>query len=166
MKRMIVWLVVCVMLIASTNIAFAERAKYANTKAFLAKLDEVGYTYTVLGINDDKDEWVTLGMRGDKVSFNIDYYFNEDNSEVRIRVWDLLSFKGSDLSNVLHTVNELNLNWRYCTWFVFEDDNTVSVSFDVLLRENEDVGDIVYEAMYHVCSIIDLGYESLEKYAQ
>ena len=165
MKKSIAGLLVMIMLVACTVSAFAVKAEYANAKDFLDKLDEMDIVYNVVSKADDedKDDHIRVGNKGDYCSYNIEYFFNEDNDQVNIRVWYLITYKTEDLPDLLSALNKLNNTYKFCRWYADDSDNTVTLGWDMILRENADAGDIVKEATIRLAQIIDDAYPNIMK---
>ena len=140
MKRLLTGIICLIMLTMCVGTGFAVKAQYTNTQAFLDALDGISITYTVINNTDeDKTDQVKVNNKGDKCAYTINYFFDKDNTEASIRVWDLIKFKDSDLEKVTKAVNSLNYQYKYVKWYVDESDNTVTASWDIIIRENKDV---------------------------
>ena len=165
MKRLFAGILCVIMLTLCTGTGLAVQAKYANTIAFLKAMDDLDITYSVEGITgDDELEQIKISNKGDKISYTINYFFDKENTECGMRVWYVISFNDPDLAKVIRSVNQLNYDYKYVKWYVDESDNTVTASWDIILRENADVGAILSEATLHLVNCIDTGYEVLGIY--
>lgn len=166
MKKVFAGFICIVLLSLCMSTGLAVKAQYDNTVAFLSMMDDMNINYTVEGITDTESEIekVIIKNKGDKATYTISYFFDKENTEVGIRVWDLISFKATDMSRVLRIINSLNYDYKYVRWYVDETDNTVTVAYDVIVRSNADVADVIVEATFHLVNCIDAGYELLEMY--
>ena len=161
MKRFVAGIICVIMLTLCAGTGLAVQAQYPNTIAFLKKMDDLGITYTVEGINEKEQEKITIKNSGDQISYTLVYFFNKDNTECDIRVWYVLYYDAAEFDNVLRAVNKLNNTYKYCTWIADDSDSTITVTCDVILRENGDVGDIVTDATMNVVDIIDDAYANV-----
>ena len=66
---------------------------------------------------------------------------------------------------ILNLVNELNGEYILAKWTA-DDDNTVTVAMDVILRPDDSMADILLEAVARMVDIVDAGYPTLEPYAK
>lgn len=165
MKKALSILLCLVLLLCFSSSALAVEPQYANTKAFLAYMDSRNIFYTVLGIDDENSyELVSIDNQGDKASYTFVMFFDEDYTEVAIRVWDLIEFDKAKTADVTRVINDLNNNYKYGRWIADESDNTVTIAYDVLIRDNSDSPDIILEALLHLVECINYGYELLEPY--
>lgn len=165
MKRLFAGILCVMVLTLCAGTGLAVQAKYANTIAFLQAMDDLDIKYSVEGISgDDELEQIKIQNKGEKVSYTINYFFDKENTECGMRVWYIISFNDADLAKVMRAVNQMNYDYKYGKWYVDESDNTVTVSWDIILRENADVGEILTEATLHLVKIIDTGYEALGIY--
>ena len=159
MKAMLA-LVLAAMLLSSA--ALATAATYANTKDTIASFDGVGLYYTVQGIEDKGYEVVTLGNTSDYWDYTIAFFFNEDNTSVGIRIWDLAAFDEAEIPEALLAVNRANEAFKYARFYIEESDNTLTCSYDIVVREGASVGDIVLEATARLTAILDQSYPYFE----
>ena len=138
-------------------------AIFSNTKAFTAKLDSEDFLYTLRGLDSDGDERLTLTIEGSDVPYHFIYFFNSDMQHTNIRVWYLIEFADEYLVDVVRACNELNYNYNYARFYVDEIDNSVTVSMDLIYRE-EDAGDVVWEATRRMTNVINEAYPRLSPY--
>lgn len=167
MKKIFAAVLAAVMLFSLCTTAFAVSATYTNTKAFIEQMDASNITYTVVGIDDDGDEKITIGNKsksGDE--YVIRCYFNKDNEQVNFRVWNIIDFKENDFGKVLRAVNGLNYKYKWTKLYVDESDNSVTCAMDIIVREGDDAGDIALEAVLRIANILDDVYEELGVYAK
>lgn len=164
MKRLFAGIICVIMLTLCAGTGLAVQAKYANTIAFLKAMDDLDIKYVVQGVNEKKLEQIQIDNQGEQVSYTINYFFDEENTECGLRVWNLITYKDADYAWVLRAINKLNYDYKYTKWFVDETDNTITVGWDIIMRENNDVGAILSEATLHLVQIIDAGYEVLGAY--
>jgi hypothetical protein len=79
-------------------------------------------------------------------------------------VWDLISFPKEDYAAVVNVCNDLNAEYRFITFHVDKSDNTVTATYDLVVRPNDDVGAIVFEAIGWMEYILVEGYPYLSAY--
>ncbi|MDO4492865.1 MAG: YbjN domain-containing protein [Clostridia bacterium] len=166
MKRTIALLLALLTLTFALN-AFAAEGSNPNTLAFTAELDAMGVAYTVHGLTDDGAEKVTLNntdSAGNEYTFT--FFFNGNNEEVTILVWNTIAFKESDFSRVLYAVNDLNSGYKWVKFFVDESDNTVTARQDVIVRDNGTAGSVVKDAMIHMADVMLEGFNVLGVFAK
>lgn len=161
MKRLFAGIICVIMLTLCAGTGLAVQAQYPNTIAFLKKMDDLGITYTVEGINDSEQEKITINNSGEQISYTLVYFFDKDNTECDIRVWYIIYYDGSEASNVLRAVNTLNNTYKYCRWIADESDYTITIAYDINLQENDDIGEILTDATLTVVKLIDDAYANV-----
>lgn len=158
-------LVLCVSVCAS---ALAAEPQFANTKAFLAYMDEIGISYNFLGAASEDTEAVQIPNQTDtdQIPYDFVLIFPEDNTCVSIRIWDFITIDPGKTDEVLRAINQLNGGYKYIKWYVDEENNTINVDYDLIVREGTSVPDIVMEAMVRLYSLIEEGYVKIAGYAK
>ena len=95
---------------------------------------------------------------------DIRFWFPESNDDVSIRVWDVISYRSAVESSVIRACNELNNTYRFVTFEADSNDCTVTLSMDLIVRPEADIGDITLEALVRVYSILKEAYSTLDYY--
>ena len=85
-------------------------------------------------------------------------------TDVSLRVWDVIEFEESDLAKVLITANDLNASYKWVKFVVYTEDCTVSAEMDATFGE-DDAGEICLRDLYRIIDIVDLAYPEFEPYA-
>lgn len=150
------------------NLDEVSSGRYNNTKRFLRVLDEQDYYYTVAKSDDYDTVSVPMSAVSDKgraFSYTAEAYFAPDNTDVAIRVWNLIDFSAQDKAEVEAICAQLNKEYRWLTFYIDESDNSVSASIDCLLFDGSGMGEIVFEAMDHVYLVVTTAYDYFYLYA-
>ena len=166
-KRLFAFLIAICLFVTMSVPAFAASAQYNTTKAFLKVLDREDTRYSYMGIDDDGDEQVNLTINGknaDKIDVKV--YFDDDLDAVSMYSWYVISFTRDDLAAVLLKVNELNTEYRFVKFVVDTSDYSVDAEIDCPLRDDDNAGEIAYDALYYLLAIVDKGYAELKEYAK
>ena len=167
MKKL-VCLVICAMLLIVFNapLAFAASPVYSNTIELIQLFDDMGVKYSFHGMLDSDTEWITLSNRGDECTYDIAILLNSDNEEANIRVINLIEYNEYTYASVLQTINALNEEVKWAKFVALEDDNSIWVEMDLILREEDNSAEYVLEAVLHIAQIIDYAYPKLAVYAK
>lgn len=164
MKKFLVLALSVLLLVGSALPAYAVAPQYKSTQAFVATLDEKDISYTVVGVDPDEDEHVRVSNTDDNdFSYTINLYFDPNEENCSVRVWNIISYSDADYAKVLRTCNALNYKYKYIRFYADESDNTVTASIDLIYRDH-DVGEIVLEAVVHMASILEKGRPDLLVY--
>ena len=165
MKKWIAFLSALILSFSLSAFALADEPQYTNTRAVAAYLDSVDISYTFAG-KVEGDETIYIGNTTGEINYDFALYFTEDNETVYIRVWNLITFDPARLDEVLRTVNQVNSQWSFTAWYVYEEDSTIVVRLDLIVREGDSVQDIVMEGLTRMHHIIKSGCEVLASYAK
>lgn len=165
MKKLAGMLLALAMVVSLFGVTAAAKApEYKNTKAAVKAMGEYALDYTVEEIDEDGDERVVLQHSGEVCSFEMNLFFTEDNEGIIIRVWDLITFDEAKMDDVIHAVNDLNNSYKLVRFYACPD-NSVTASFDLIVREGHEVGDITMEAIARMIGIIEDAYPALSAFA-
>ena len=91
----------------------------------------------------------------------VEIFFDEALDSVSMRSWYVISFDEADLGDVLMQVNKLNSDYKFVTFVVDLNDYSVDAKIDCPLRDDANAGEIAYDALYYIISIIDEAYPEL-----
>ena len=162
-------LLLAVLMICLCSTAFAAEATYDSTKAFCRYLDSKDFTYTVRGIQGEKEYEVvdipyTFSDSGYRITCKAFFYKN--GVEVGFRVWNLIDFNQYFVNSMYKVCNDLNSAYRFARFYVDESDYSITCATDVDLLTN-DIGRLAYEGMMNVINVARYGYEeTLINYAK
>lgn len=145
--------------------ALAENVNYETTALFIEHLDEEGYHYTYQGIDDNDYDRMQMSFEGDNCDPLVNLFFDASEERCSLRVWDVIEYEEVMEPVILGIVNDLNGQYMYAKWTA-DDDFTVTASMDVLLRPNEDTGEILLQAVHNLVNIVDACYPELAPYAK
>ncbi len=160
-------LLVLSLVLCTSAPAFAVSAQYGTTQSFLQVLNDEDHRYHYMGIDDDDFEQVNVSFAGDNLDdIAVEIYFDPELDSVSMRSWYVISFDESDLIELLLTVNELNSDYKYATFVADLSDYSVDVKLDCPLRDDANAGEIAFDALYYIVSIIDEAYPELEIFAK
>lgn len=140
--------------------------EYASTREFLYQLEQedIIYDYGGIDTNNGNKEKVSISFACSGHDIDIRFWFPESNDDVSIRVWDVISYRSAVESSVIRACNELNNTYRFVTFEADSNDYTVTLSMDLIIRPEADIGDITMEAMVRVYSILKEAYSTLDYY--
>ena len=140
--------------------------EYASTREFLYQLEQEDIIYDYGGIDtyNGNKEKVSISFECSGHDIDIRFWFPESNDDVSIRVWDVISYRSAEESSVIRACNELNNTYRFVTFEADSNDCTVTLSMDLIVRPEADIGDITLEALVRVYSILKEAYSTLDYY--
>ena len=140
--------------------------EYASTREFLYQLEQEDIIYDYGGIDtyNGNKEKVSISFEYGGHDIDIRFWFPESNDDVSIRVWDVISYRSAVESSVIRACNELNNTYRFVTFEADSNDCTVTLSMDLIVRPEADIGDITLEALVRVYSILKEAYSTLDYY--
>ena len=117
--------------------------EYASTREFLYQLEQEDIIYDYGGIDtyNGNKEKVSISFECGGHDIDIRFWFPESNDDVSIRVWDVISYRSAVESSVIRACNELNNTYRFVTFEADSNDCTVTLSMDLIVRPEADIGD-------------------------
>ena len=162
-KRGFLILLVAVLVFAFACAALADSPKFNSTKDFLEYLDENDVKYSFLGMNDDqKFEQVQVNYSGDNVDeIHLMIFFHKDEDQAAVRCWNLVTVPQENLDEAYRMVNAKNLEYRWVSFTLDTQDNTIQAEADVGFR-SRDVGAICHDMISRVVAIVDECYPDLQ----
>ena len=165
MKRRISLLIALILALCTAGPAFAvpDNVQYDATRDFLQELEEQNVLYAWRGVDEDKDEVVTITYSLLDGDVTVYFYFEEDDQHCDIFAWDLIEFEESRLNEIYEVCNELNCTYKYCTFFAEPEYFSLSVSMSLIYRAPV-YSEICFEALIHTVNIIDEAMETLADY--
>ena len=163
-------ILVIALLCGATTVSAATKGKpgFATTsaKAFSDYMTAEDYVFDYEGIyensNGKKEDHFDIVFEGDyleDIEFNV--YFDSDNEGAAFYIWDYVTFKPAQAQAVQDLCNRMNLQYRFCKFYV-EDDNTVTVQSDAIFFGN-DIGEICECFICTTASIADEAYPEFEE---
>jgi len=142
----------------------AEGAQYRSTRAFIAAMESEGYSYTLGGVDEDGDELVTTEFEVEGGDIQLYFYFNSNEENANVRVWNVIDYDVADWANVVQVLDGLNGDYKFVRFYTDDYDNSVTAALDLIYRDN-DVGEICLEALYYVLGIVESALPLLAPYA-
>ena len=136
----------------------ADSAAPEETAAlFMAMLDQDGVEYIDRGIDSDGDYSIEIHYSGDyKVEHDINLYIDESGDFFSAYEWYLIDYDGARLEEVLETVNELNMQYRFVTFVADTSDDTITAkTYGVLQGDAAFCADILHYAYDWLPIIVD-----------
>jgi len=147
-----------------TSAAATAAGQPSHARAFIARLREKELKYRVDESSSDKVV-VHLDFTGKNAkNIPVTAIFNRnDTEEIAFRVWDFVHVPKDKADRACRTVNEVNRTYKLCAFTFDEDNGTVDVELDVIVRADS-AGAVSYEALTRLVKICDDGYPQLMKY--
>ena len=166
MKKLLAIFLVLGLFMGLSVPASAANAQYGPTKEFLKVMDREDHSYNYMGIDESDNERVNVVFSGDYMDeIDVEIYFDVELDSVSMRSWYVISFDEADLNDVLLLVNKLNSDYKYVTFVVDLEDYSVDAKIDCPLRDDANAGEIAYDALYYIVTVVDEAYPELEEYA-
>ncbi len=158
-------LVLAMLMLFSVTSAFAVDATYKTTQEFLAAMDSRDLSYTYVGMDNSDNEKVTTKFGLGETDKTAEYrlFFDEEQDEVAIRLWNVIKFDPSNRAKVIDAVNEANEAWKFVRFYIDDDTNSVDAAIDTILPTSGS-GDITVQMLGLMISVVDAAYPSLSVY--
>lgn len=158
---------VLVMVCGFTAIATAEEGTYETTRAIIATLEEHGFHCYLDGFTSSGRERISITYEySTGLTVPLCIMVDESGETVGIRMWKLIQYDPADLPDVVALCNKLNLSTVFATFCADEEDNTVTVTLDVVIKNSSNCGEIVYEALDWVLTAVKDRYPEFAPFAR
>ena len=171
MKKLLTMALVLAMLLSLGVPAFAEEAKYQNTKGFLKDVE--GYTDLkteltgVINFAGENYEQVKVSYKGSASDYtsNFSVLFNENEGDVVLYMNPLITFEESKMNEVMTAVNGINAGTTGVKVYVDTSDNSVSAELYLLVTEDSAV-QLTETGIGFMIGFTDKVYEQLSQFKE
>ena len=134
---------------------------FAATKAIEAAMKAKELKYSIR--ESEKTSAVRVGFDRDGFSAAFHFISSDDDTDVAVRILDLVTIPEPKRASILTTLNELNNEYRYLK-FCLDGDGDVRVEYDFPVSTPMDqVGAFAYEVLARGVKICDDAYPRLMK---
>ena len=125
-------------------------------KLFAKTMDEKGIKYT----QHDSQPVLFIRYRGDNFEgLTFTFIFDEDGGTLSVKVYSIVKFKESQLTDAYAFANEMNTKYRWIKLYV-DSDNELTAAMDAVITEKT-VGEECIELLFRAVSIVDDVYKAL-----
>lgn len=97
---------------------------------------------------------VIAGVSGNECQYRVLYISRDDDSDVSVRVFNLIQFPEEKLPQMLIKTNEMNNKYRFVKFVLDKSDNTIGIEFDFPLSQGN-VGEMAKEILFRLMRMID-----------
>lgn len=133
------------------------------TQDYIAHLTTKEYKFTQ-DTADENEDVIKVSFRGDSVSTLEAIFYIKANGTISLRLFDLVTnIPESKYPDILDVVNHLNFAYRFTCFFLNKETNAISVKMDIILNEELDNSQELFEYMMQLINITDTVYPSLMK---
>ncbi len=114
-------------------------------------------------VDGDDEEVIRISFNADNLErIRLSLFFNEENTNVAVRVFNLCKVEESKKPAIYAACNKLNDDYRWAKFCIDEEDNTVTVATDGVIRMDV-AGEIAHELVMRLVNITDEAYPILMK---
>ena len=136
---------------------------HLSTKDFIDTLESHNLRYNLIEAQGDrKHDIVRISFSGDITNITIQFFFNDDNEDVAIRVFDFVKVPSDKVESIYKTLNEQNSAFRFAKFCLDEKDHSIQLEMDAAFRSH-DVGEICHELLIRTVDICDKAYPEFMK---
>ena len=137
--------------------------KYDATKFLRKALDDNGVKYRYYVDSDGYDR-ITSVWDLDLLELTVDIFI-EDENHISFRVWDMIQYSDDNILNVMVRCNAINRDYKYASFYMESEDNSVTVSEDMILSDPSDAQVSGYRVFRVLIDILDDAEDILAPYA-
>lgn len=131
---------------------------YKLTSEFLVKLDQEKVKYE-FDTSEKEYDWVgilTIGEHSNNIYLQ---FYIKEQGDVQIKLFSLCKVKEEKEIEMLRTLNELNRDYRWLTFFI-DENSEVTINTDFMVSE-DDVRDRCFEMAQMFVDIVDEAYPKI-----
>ncbi len=117
------------------------------------------------GYDGENDEIIRISFDGTNINtMKFSLFFDDENQNVAVRCFNLGGIKVTEdkRAALINAFNGLNRGYRWAKFYVDDDDNTVTVACDGVIRMDT-AGEECHELIMRLCNIIDDEYPTIMK---
>ena len=107
---------------------------------------------------NSRDVWLQFGIDNGG-SYRIRFISRDDDNDVAVRVFGMVTLKEEQWSKVLPALNKLNAKYRYVK-FVLDSDGDVNLEYDYLMRDPDPAAS-AKELVIRIVKIVDEAYPEI-----
>lgn len=108
--------------------------------------------------SDSSNVWLQFGIKNGG-SYRIRFISKDDDNDVAVRVFSMLTVDENHRDKVLPALNKLNARFRYVK-FVLDDDGDVNLEYDYLVRDPDPAAS-AREIVIRIVKIVDDAYPEI-----
>lgn len=129
-----------------TREIYKELSKDSNLKVFTDETSSSSYV------------WLQFGIKNGG-SYRIRFISRDDDHDVAVRVFSLVSVEPDCQNKILSTVNELNAQYRFVK-FAMDDDGDINLEYDYPVSDPNPAAS-ARELVIRISNIVDEAYPKL-----
>lgn len=129
-----------------THEIYKELSKDSNLKVFTDETSSSSYV------------WLQFGIKNGG-SYRIRFISRDDDHDVAVRVFSLVSVEPDCQNKILSTVNELNAQYRFVK-FAMDDDGDINLEYDYPVSDPNPAAS-ARELVIRISNIVDEAYPKL-----
>ena len=131
---------------------------YKLTSEFLVKLENEKVKYEV-DTSEKEYDWVGISTIGEHSNNIYLQLYIKEQGDVQIKLFSLCKVKEEKEIEMLRTLNELNRDYRWVTFFI-DENSEVTIDTDFMVSE-DDVRDRCFEMAQMFVDIVDEAYPKI-----
>lgn len=109
-------------------------------------------------LGDSSNVWLQFGLKNGG-SYRIRFISKDDDNDVAVRIFELISVDESRWAKVLPVLNQLNARFRYAK-FVLDKDGDINLEYDYLMHCPDPAASAL-ELVIRIVKIVDEAYPEI-----
>lgn len=131
---------------------------YSSTESFINQLDEIGIKYSYQGTYENGDDIVVVIFDGENATnMLVRVFFDPNEEDVRLCVFDFIKFPASKTPEMLHEINIVNRQYRMAKFTIDPEEHSVDVYLDGTFR-GDSAGEVTLEMLMCCMKVCDTAY--------
>lgn len=134
---------------------------YRATREIAEKLKSHDFKYDI--VETESSSRVVCGIGGKHISYKVQFISLDDDSDVAVRAFDLVTFPKAKEDAMIRFANECNRKYRYAKFVANLDDRTMQMEYDCTVS-TVDPAESAFEILLRIMKMLDeMGDEMMRR---
>ena len=155
---------------SAEDLSAVSEGTFNTTKRFIAALKAHNIHYSTKNAEDESEAdrvYVTFTSNSDNgvtYKYTITAIFRSNNNEMEFKVWNLIDYNAADTNAVIKTCDEMNQKYKWVRFYTDPSDNSVTADLYLECADIDGIGNILFEGMADLTSVLDGAYDAFVPY--
>ena len=151
---------------SAEDLSAVSEGTYNTTKRFIAALKAHDIHYSTRNAADESEAdkvyitFTSTSVKGVTYKYTITAIFRSNNNEMVFKVWDLIEYNAADTNAVIKTCDEMNQKYKWIRFYTNPSVNSVTADLYLECADIDGIGDVLFEGMVDLASVLDGAYDA------
>ena len=155
---------------SAEDLSAVSEGTFNTTKRFIAALKAHNINYSTKNAADESEAdrvYVTFtsnSVNGVAYEYTVTALFRSNSNEMEFKVWNLIDYNAADTNAVIKTCDEMNQKYKWVRFYTDPSDNSVTADLYLECADIDGIGNILFEGMADLTSVLDGAYDAFVPY--